>query len=391
MTMSDWKIWRQESTSTPTRPLTPSQRRKVARSKRNSTMEFKESKTTFDSFIVTLVYFSYLAMPAILRVCLTTFNFERVCDTWYFAVDYTVMYTSKKHTLMMLLIAMPGLILYGVLLMVFMLWYLYRSQDQLRSRRFTFRVGLLYSGYRKNKWWWECVVFLRKLTIIIVATFVELPYIQLMLSLVICSLLLVAQQHCMPMEAGKNGSNLLHVVEISSLLILMTILWCSLYFERETNCQSGDVGCEFLGALVILTNVLFFLACVGLFIMSFAAHHNLKRKIGAVKKFIRKKSISRMRGDGLEEKNEVRDAERKKAAEKEVEMSQIELSVVEFVEESGGNGGGGGDGLSQGWEIATDKDGDVYYHNEETGVTQWEKPMERINKWSVNPMKKTEK
>ena len=143
--------------------------------------------------------------------------------------------------------------------------------------------------------------------------------------------------------------------------------------------------------------------------MSFAAHHNLKRKIGAVKKFIRKKSKRKIRVDGLEEKNEVGDAERKEAAEKEVEMSQIELSVVAVVEEEGsgsddddgggdsdsgdssGGGGNSGDALPQGWDIATDKDGDIYYYNEETGVTQWKPPrMERVakkKKWSVNPMK----
>jgi hypothetical protein len=370
-------------------------------SKRSSTVDFKESKTTFDSFIVTLVYFSYLAIPAIIRVCLSTFRFERVCDTWYFAVDHTVVYTSDQHTLMMLVVALPGLILYAVLLMVFTLWYLWKSQDQLKSRRFTFRVGLLYSGYRKSTWWWECIVFLRKVMVIVVATFVELPYLQLMLSLGICVLLLVAQQHCMPMEAGKNGSNLLHVVEISSLLILLIILWCSLYFERDTNCQNGDAACEFLGAVIIFANVLFLLACVGLFFKSFAAHHNLKRKVRAVKSSLSKKFRKKIGGtthdDGLEG--------RKTAAEKEVEMSQVELTIDAVVVEESYIGDDcadhaadadadadadgdwfDNDALPQGWDTATDEDGDVYYYNEETGVTQWDRPTEQEKSWSRNPM-----
>jgi len=58
-------------------------------------------------------------------------------------------------------------------------------------------------------------------------------------------------------------------------------------------------------------------------------------------------------------------------------------------EEKGGDsetkGGGGDDVLPQGWEIATDEDGDVYYYNEESGVTQWDPPTMVAKKLSVNP------
>lgn len=114
-----------------------------------------------------------------------------------------------------------------------------------------------------------------------------------MLSFGIVVLLLVAQQHWMPMETNRSnvlgnsalskiiGSKcpmILHVVEISSLLILLAILWCSLYFERESNCENNDIGCEVLGSFIIVINCIFLIGCVGLFVLSFANHHNLKRK-----------------------------------------------------------------------------------------------------------------
>tara|TARA_B100000795_G_C22461933_1_gene309586 strand:- start:238 stop:438 length:201 start_codon:yes stop_codon:yes gene_type:complete len=58
---------------------------------------------------------------------------------------------------MLLLIAMPGLIVYGVLVLLFTVYYLYKHQDLLSSRRMTMRVGLLYSGYKKNMFWWEVI------------------------------------------------------------------------------------------------------------------------------------------------------------------------------------------------------------------------------------------
>ena len=50
--------------------------------------------------------------------------------------------------------------------------------------------------------------------------------------------------------------------------------------------------------------------------------------------------------------------------------------------------------LPAGWDSAVDEDGDTYYFNEESGVTQWEIPQntageeKKSARWSVNPMGK---
>ena len=168
--ISHWKIWNRRGLTTEqakeqresrARPQMMQGRRKQEQERRrrarSSIAIFTDSKSTLDGFIVTLVYFCYLSLPTIIRMCLNTFNYEKVCGTLYFAEDYSIKYFSTEHTLMLFLIAMPGLIVYGVLVLLFTICYLYKHQDLLSSRRMTMRVGLLYSGYKKNMFWWEVI------------------------------------------------------------------------------------------------------------------------------------------------------------------------------------------------------------------------------------------
>ena len=263
-----------------------------------SLVEFERKKSTLDIFFATLVFFGYLTLPIIVRLSLRTFLSESVCGNVYFATDFAVNYTSDLHVFMMMGVALPSVILYGFVTTSLVFVYMMKNQHLLETRRMTFRIGLLYSGFRKSTWWWEALVFVRKISVILVATFIEHPYLQLMFSWGILFLLVVAQLSWKPMspystKAHARCPDMLHIVEMSSLLILMSMVWAASYFERDDNCSNNDPGCQVLGGFIILTNCLFLLICVGLFFGKFAKHHNFTRKLKSAQSFIQKRSQSK--------------------------------------------------------------------------------------------------
>ena len=55
---------------------------------------------------------------------------------------------------------------YGIGLPLGSFLLLYKFRHRLHTDKFRFRLGLLYSGYRRDRWWWENVVAARKVIII---------------------------------------------------------------------------------------------------------------------------------------------------------------------------------------------------------------------------------
>ena len=63
------------------------------------------------------------------------------------------------HLANVLAIAIPGFLLYGLGLPFLAFVLLYKNRDQLHDKKYTFRLGLLYLGFRKERWWYVFYFF----------------------------------------------------------------------------------------------------------------------------------------------------------------------------------------------------------------------------------------
>ena len=88
--------------------------------------------------------------------------------------------------------------------------------------------GFMYSGYKDQFWWWECMSLVRKLFMSLVLVFFsEQLYIQLFLGLIVCQFFLLLQLRFMPFT-----NDLCNIFETLSLFALwFTLQGTFLYFE----------------------------------------------------------------------------------------------------------------------------------------------------------------
>ena len=89
----------------------------------------------------------------------------------YLRVDPEEVCYDTRHLSWVLLLALPSFVIYAIGLPVVSFLILWGQRDFHKSKKYMFRMGLLYSGYAKHRWWWECVVVLRKLSVILIASF----------------------------------------------------------------------------------------------------------------------------------------------------------------------------------------------------------------------------
>ena len=201
---------------------------------------------------------------------------------------------------------------------------------------------------------YKLVIFVRKLAIILIVTFGSSYDQQLHVAMGLFVVLLYLHEHARPyMFAGAGDNeelslektkenNRLHLVESSSLLILILMVWSAVFFD-VSECGEKDVGCSVLGVLVIVSNVVYAFAC-GIVVLSAFADRNHKN-IAKVASFFRKSSSSFML---------------RRRPPSGGHIVEVELSEMKFQ-------------TNPNWITRVDQNtGENYYENSTTGETKWD-------------------
>ena len=120
--------------------------------------------------LVSTVLIVYLIQPSIVRLGFQSLECHDVCgDLWLHAASMAKCWEGT-HLNFTLFFVVPMLLIYVLILPAGMFAFLWRRRAALRTDKMIFRYGLLYSGYRSDRWWWEGLVLTRKLLIIIIVT-----------------------------------------------------------------------------------------------------------------------------------------------------------------------------------------------------------------------------
>ena len=172
---------------------------------------------------------------------------------------------------------------YGIGLPLGSFLLLYKFRHRLHTDKFRFRLGLLYSGYRHDRWWWENVVAARKVIIICFSSIWFNETIQVHLVLGLMMLLLVAHYSFLPYDTTTKEGRLLHKVERNSLVALISMLWAGVVFLMDSDQKCNSTLCIYvhnaLVLLVILINVLLLSHGSYLFVYFFCKRNHLLEKI----------------------------------------------------------------------------------------------------------------
>ena len=221
--------------------------------------------STRDGWIVTNVLLVYTITPSIVKSCFQMLQSETVCQINYWSLDDTITFDNASHQNMIRFVAVPSLLFYGVVCPLLVMFYIRRHHDRQTNRKLMFRFGLLYSGFAPKYWFYELILFLRKLLIILVVTFASSNEQQLHIALGVLIVLLYLLEHLRPYAAKGAGSEdqltqaRLHRMESLSVVILIGMVWSAVFFV--IGCNDDDGTCSALGVGVLGSNVIFALGC----------------------------------------------------------------------------------------------------------------------------------
>ena len=215
----------------------------------------------------------------------------------YLVVDMLEPCNDGRWIIFVGVIVLPSLFLFVLGLPIFSFVYMYRihrnrKENLVQYRIMQFRVGLLFSGFHVEKWWWEGMVALRKMVFILIATFGKDDTNQVHYALAFLAFFVAAHIAANPFDSRRS-----HVLEIMSLTSLCFLLWVSVFFRLEDQCSVAHAGrlhwCAFLGFSAIATNLFFLMFAMIMFLKAWCKKHHLDEKIQEFGRKISLKSFGR--------------------------------------------------------------------------------------------------
>ena len=251
-----------------------------------------------DGWIISNLLLIYILYPSIVKMSFQMLQAQKICHRKMWAMDDTVEYGVGMHGMIIAVVAVPALILYGLIFPCLGMLYIRTKKDRQTNAKVLFRFGLLYSGYAPKFWWWELIIFVRKLTIILIVTFGSSYGQQLHMAMGVLFVLLYLQEHARPYtSAGDDNSakqtrenDRLHLMESSSLLILILMVWSAVFFEVSDQVEK-DFWCSLLSVLVIAFNVIYTFACAFVVLRAFVERNKLDIKLSRLASTIRRSSF----------------------------------------------------------------------------------------------------
>jgi hypothetical protein len=186
------------------------------------------------------------------------------------------------------------LVLFHVLIVPLVIFLTLRRAGEKKRQQdpsVMFRWGLIHSGYRNDRYWWEFVVLFRKVLLIFISTFASTDQLQLHLSLAVLIISLHLHDTNRPFGGGDDHSDehheppmategtpathqtdlaieekkskqeserALHLYEMMSLLCSLFLIWSGVFFYFNI-CSNSVVLCTMLVFAVLGSNLTYLL------------------------------------------------------------------------------------------------------------------------------------
>ena len=147
-------------------------------------------------------------------------------------------------------------LLYNLGFPLFILWILRRHRKELHTPRISSRFGFLYQGYSMSRgvYWWEAVVMVRKLAIIMAGSLIDDPWYQ-----IICGISILVVSLVLQVKLAPHDRSLFNRLEAAILSVLcLTQLISLVYLRAETVLHDSEQRLPVTVAVTVILLVLNF-------------------------------------------------------------------------------------------------------------------------------------
>jgi hypothetical protein len=199
-----------------------------------------------------LVVMFFIAHPSIIKLMFGVFNCKQIDVGEYWLSAYlNIRCWDALHYRYAMAVALPSIILWGILTPTSALILLVRFRKYLDDLNVRIRFGFLYTGYQAQMYYWEFVILYRKVLIIVFAVFftnISVPMQAL------CVMLVLIVAFILQMKKNPYVTPVLNDLELRGILTGTMTIYCGLFFLTSGMDSDTKIG---LFAVILLANAYF--------------------------------------------------------------------------------------------------------------------------------------
>ena len=215
-----------------------------------------------DKFITTMVAIMYLLYPVLCKATLTMNSCVSIGDKKYLVMDMSIQCNNEEHMGWIYNAWLPSIIVYVIGLPLVAWLQLYKYKGLMNKPTFIFKFGLLFSGYRRSKYYWESIIALRKASIaassLVFATLGAEA--QALLAILITLLFALLHLQKQPFVKVVSIYDSLSAAESWALIIAILTLWSGLFYFQDI-AASGTLPIV-LTFIMLCINVIYFIIVI---------------------------------------------------------------------------------------------------------------------------------
>ena len=259
------------------------------------------SPSLLDGCVATIVFLLYLLYPTICRSSFALIMCLKVDNREFMVSDLQEPCYEGRHLLYFILLTIPQIIMYviGLPCLGFYIIRKHAMKDQLQYPIVQFRYGMIYSGYRRDRWWWDTTIAFRKASVCLVTSWLVGEF-EVHGTILILAVAILMNEWGKPytemedLHVGRGAS--LQRLDMTANGVSLITAWTGLFFIIYPHCEYREFGCILLLIIIVAINIVFFGWCVWLFAKEKFAERREKygKIITGLKDSFKKKKLPRL-------------------------------------------------------------------------------------------------
>ncbi|KAJ3446356.1 insulin-like growth factor binding proteinn-terminal [Anaeramoeba flamelloides] len=224
-----------------------------------SNQELKNIYSSFVNVYLTLLTLLYLILS---QKCLETFNcqYNNKNKKFEFLHDTDNNCFEGFWLQKMLPLTIIFIVLYIIGIPILILYLLIKNSKILTEKQFDMKFGLLYSRYNKSFFYWEIVIMLRKLLLIILKIFLfdQIKNLNIIFFIIILLIAMILQFKYKPYHENRHN-----ILESFLLTVSICILFFGLIFNSSEVDVTNNESLSLINVLMLMLiiSILFMVIC----------------------------------------------------------------------------------------------------------------------------------
>lgn len=222
-----------------------------------------DAKYIKNHFVGSVVIIALLLHSIIIKITFSPFSCKNIDGDLYLNDDLDVKCWVGAHKLYTLSVALPGGIVWGIFIPVFLIYFTHRNKKFFNELHIKQRYGFVIAGFKSERYYWEIVIIYRKILVISASIVFGSLTVELQ-TLSVLIILLIASY--MQTELNPFLDKNMNKMEFRSIIVSIVTIYCGLYYLTP---NVSDTGRIILFIILVLFNSVFFSYWTYFFIKDF--------------------------------------------------------------------------------------------------------------------------